>query len=167
MKPFFLIFFIFIGGCYNMQFVYDTSTPKNDLENNTKIEVVGDQNSIINIILTNKLKNNFSAPKYKLSVLSSKKTKNLVVKTNQTATHIEITYYIKYSLYKMLKDGGECLVVERGITTISDYKVKSEGYSFGSETEKNNVIKKILNSNFKQFLNEVGQNPSCEIEKKS
>lgn len=158
MKIIFLLTFFAIYGCSNIEFVYNTNLEKNILKNETLLEVRGDDLSIIRVFLNKHLKEIDDDPKFKLVVNSNKETKNLVVNNNQTATHIEIQYTIDYTLYKLLKNKGECLVMENKQVTKSDYFVKSEGYSFGSETNKKNASKKIIQKNILNFLKLVELN---------
>ena len=52
------------------------------------------------------------------------------------------------------------MIVENKQITKSDYFIKSEGYSFGSETNKKNVSKKIIEKNILNFLELIELNYS-------
>lgn len=160
MKIIFLLISFAISGCSNIEFVYNSNIQKSILENETLLEVSGDDLSIIKVFLKKYLKAINDYPKFKLIINSNKKTKNLVVNNNQTATHIEIQYTINYTLYKLLKNKDECMIVENKQITKSDYFIKSEGYSFGSETNKKNVSKKIIEKNILNFLELIELNYS-------
>ena len=160
MKIIFLLISLTISGCSNIEFVYNTNIQKSILKNETLLEVSGDDLSIIKVFLKKHLKEISDYPKFKLVVNSNKETKNLVVNNNQTATHIEIQYTIEYTLYKLLKSKDECVIVENKQITKSDYFVKSEGYSFGSETNKKNASKKNIEKNLLNFLKLIELNYS-------
>lgn len=160
MKIIFLLISFAISGCSNIEFVYNSNIQKSILKNETILEVSGDDLSIIKVFLKKHLKEINDYPKFKLVVNSNKETKNLVVNNNQTATHIEIKYTIEYTLYKLLKSKDECVIVENKQITKSDYFVKSEGYSFGSETNKKNASKKIIEKNLLNFLKLIELNYS-------
>ena len=167
MKIIFLLISFAISGCSNIEFVYNSNIQKSILKNETILEVSGDDLSIIKVFLKKHLKEISDYPKFKLVVNSNKETKNLVVNNNQTATHIEIQYTIEYTLYKLLKSKDECVIVENKQITKSDYFVKSEGYSFGSDLSEKQVSTINIRSNIDDFINNLSilkTNFSCKNE---
>lgn len=146
-----LIFLILLFGCAGLEFVYDNNTQKGTfLFSNTNIYSSGDNNILIKNQLEEILKKSSGTNKYILTIESKEVSTNLIIEDNQTATQIENTFIIKYTLRKQK---GLCLINEKEITTSLDYKVKSSGYNFGSDLSKKNIVKKNINKNINSYLN--------------
>lgn len=155
MKNTIIILFLIISGCSNIEFVYAPQFEKNILKENTSAKITGDDANIIKNFLNTKISLSNTNPEFDLIINSKKEISNLVTNNNQTTTHYEIKHILSYQLYKINSKIDSCLIIEREETTKSDYVVKSDGYNFGSETNKKNVIKKNIESNVSVFLETV------------
>ena len=151
-KILFLSIFLLQINCSNIEFIYDQSIKNNILEKKTITEVSGDDSSLVHVDLKKRLGKNKKDPKYKLVVSSQKTINNLVVQNNQTATQIEVAYKMNYTLQKI---SNLCIISKKEIITKADYKVKSSGYSFGSDTSRSNIMKQTIEKNIKIFLEHI------------
>ena len=142
------VFFIFLNGCGNFVFVYDTNKIDNILKNNTELLAVGDDANIVSMKINKRLKK-INERKYLLKITSSKEQTNLVTKSNQVATVIKIQFTLDYELIK-ISEG--CDVFKSNIVTEESYDAKSEGYSFGTELSKSKLIEDIIQNNIDKFL---------------
>ena len=145
-----LVLVLFLSGCSGLEFVYDNNQKRNFLFLNTSIFTFGDDKILIQNKLKEILKEPSESQKYILTATSEKKTTNLIIEDDQTATQIENTFVIKYTL----KDQESlCLLDEKEITTSLDYRVKSSGYNFGSDLSKKNIVIKNINKNINSYMN--------------
>lgn len=160
MKIFLLILALIISGCSNIEFVYAPEAEKGILKNNTSLQVVGDDSESIKNILNKKISLNSTNPNFNLIINSKKEISNLVINNNQTTTHYEIKHTLLYRLFKTDSNSkiDLCMVAEKEERTKSDYVVKSDGYNFGSETNKNSVIEKNIETNISIFLEMIELN---------
>ena len=138
-----------IVGCSNYEFVYHDGYGFNDFLLQTSNEVVGDDSAIIKSFI-NKSNKDIKAPIiYKLSIVSSKAYKNLVIENDQTASTIEVRYRLEYNLYNEKK---KCKVYEESIETSANYKSKSAGFNFASDLSRGDISEEIIEKNINQFL---------------
>lgn len=151
-KTLVLFFVLLTSGCANYSFVYDTKTNKNILDNLVSVEISGDDSSTIKQNLTKKININNDSNTHILLISSKRKNQNLVVKENQTASKIEITYEIEYSLKSQ---SSQCLVLNKKIITSSSYNSRSAGLSFGSDLSKQKILEDTIKQNLKVFLEYV------------
>ena len=164
MKIYQIILLMFVFGCSDMNFVYNTDTNIKELalNNNTILEVSGNEQSAVKVFLKKQIGETNQNAKYKLLLNLIKTEKNLVVNDNQTASRIEIIIKINYKLYDL--KNKNCLIIEKEVILSGDYIVKSEGYSFGTEESKRKTIKKLIENNISTFLNDKKlkeNNPKC------
>ena len=146
-----LVLVLLLSSCSGLEFVYDNNNKKgNFLFLNTSVFAFGDDKILIKNRLEEILKKPSESQKYILTATSEKKTTNLIIEDDQTATQIENTFVIKYTL----KDQESlCLLDEKKITTSLDYRVKSSGYNFGSDLSKKNIVIKNINKNINSYMN--------------
>lgn len=143
-----IVLLFFLISCSNIEFVYDNQQ-EHFLFYKTNIITYGDDNALVKNQLEKFIKNPEGPIKYILTAISKKSSTNLVIEDDQTATQIESSIRIKYTL---TSQGGQCLIDEKEIITTLDYKVKSSGYNFGSDSSKKEVNKKNIKKNIKFYL---------------
>lgn len=148
---------IFTYGCSQFIFVYENYIEDSVLSYKTIIEVSGDDEIIIrsNIKQIIKEPDSESKNEYVLKISSEKKEKNLVIESDQTASQIEVSHKIIYTLKSEIYN---CLIDKKEIKTLLDYKVKSAGYNFGSDSSKTEIIRMNIDKNIKIYLRHVENN---------
>ena len=104
------------------------------------------------------IKNPEGPIKYILTAISKKSSTNLVIEDDQTATQIESSIRIKYTL---TSQGGQCLIDEKEIITTLDYKVKSSGYNFGADRSFEELYTGSVKKNIQQFVDIIPADKVC------
>ena len=149
-----VLFFIILTSCSKFEFVHDKSLKTNPLINNTSIYVGGD-----NIpILKTKLKENLGVPNnlnFQLSVSSKEETINIVKESNMTASVIQIKQSLVYELKLIEKN---CIIVKKEISNSRKFNSKSEGYNFGSDLSKKEIIESLIEENLRQYISYIATN---------
>ena len=156
-KIFFLCFFFIIFGCSSFEFVYDKNPVIKSIENNVSYNVVGDESETILSYLNNKIGASKSLGEFLLKIESEKTSANIVIKENQTASQIKISHTLQYVLSKPLKN---CNIFKKEITTSIVYSAKSSGYSFGTDSSKNEILIKNIQTNINSLLRYIVTNYS-------
>ena len=141
-------------GCSKFEFVHDKSLKTNQLLNNTSVNIVGD-----NIpILKTELKKTLGTSKninFELNVFSKEETINIVKELNMTASLIQIKHSMVYELKLLEKN---CIIVTKKISNSRNFNSKAEGYNFGSDLSKKEVIESLVKENLRQYLNFITTN---------
>lgn len=156
-KKFFLFFFFIIYGCSSFEFVYDKNPVIESIEDNVIYNVNGDESETILSYLNNKIGTSKSLGKFLLKIESEKTSTNIVIQENQTASQIKISHTLQYILSKPIKN---CNIFKKEITTSIIYSAKSSGYSFGTDSSKNEIIKKNIQTNIDNLLSYIITNYS-------
>jgi len=153
-KLFLSLLFIIMTGCSKFEFVHDKSLGTNPLINNTSVNVVGD-----NIpILKTELKKTLGTSKninFELNVFSKEETVNIVKELNMTASLIQIKHSIVYELKLLEKN---CIIITKTISNSRNLNSKAEGYNFGSDLSKKEIIESLVKENLRQYLNFITTN---------
>ena len=140
---------LILNNCGGFEYVYQTN--KNDflINNAVNINVDGNDESQIYVLLRDAIGNNDEHPKYQLSAQSSKTESPGTIKKDATASKFNIQYSINYELYNLYK---KCIVFNKEITTISHYNTRSEGYSFGTDLSQKESSVNNINKNINEFI---------------
>jgi len=153
-KLFLSLLFIIMTGCSKFEFVHDKSLETNQLINNTSVNVVGD-----NIpILKTELKETLGTSKninFELNVFSKEETVNIVKELNMTASLIQIRHSMVYELKLLEKN---CIIVTKKISNSRNLNSKAEGYNFGSDLSKKEIVESLVKENLRQYLNFIATN---------
>ena len=146
---FILTIILILNNCGGFEFVYKTN--KNDflIKNTIDINVDGDDADQVYASLRDMVGDKEDNPKYKLLVNSLKTESAEVVKKDATASKFKIQFLISYVFYNVNKN---CKVLNKEITTISTYSVKSSGYSFGTDFSKDESTTNNIDKNINEFI---------------
>ena len=109
-------------------------------------------------ILKQKLKETLGIPNnlnFKLSVTSKEETTNIIKESNMTASLIQIKQSLVYELKLIEKN---CIIVKKEISNSRKFNSKSEGYNFGSDLSKKEIIESLIEENLRQYLNYLTSN---------
>ncbi len=150
----FALLFVIVMGCSKFELVHDKSLKINPLKNKTSVYVVGDNISVLKTeakqalgVLNNK--------DFELSISSKEEMVNIVKELNMTASLIEIKYSVVYELKLIQKN---CVIVTKKITNSRRFDSRSEGYNFGSDLSKKEIVESLVKENFKKYLNFITTN---------
>lgn len=142
------IFFVLLSGCSNIVFLYDNETDQKD-KRVFNYKIIGDNKEIAKSYLANTFNSNEDTS-YLLSISISEKITAQKTELNSTVSKYQVKHTIKYILKNTEKN---CLVSEQTKTTLDSYDSKSSGYSFGSDSAKEQVIKNNIINNIDSFIN--------------
>ena len=151
-KIFLIALVALMVGCQGFDFVYDKPPTIKLLENNTDVIVSGDDSSIIKSQLNNIIGKPKSNSDFELLIASTKTSKNIVIKDNQTASQIEIHHILNYILQEKQKNGENCIILETKISSNLVYNLKSSGYSFGTDSTKKESLSDNVEKNIDDFF---------------
>ena len=144
---------LFINNCTNFDFVYKLNNEVNELKNNTKLIIVGDEAieiySYIKEIIGSTSNEDSN---YILSIDSVQTELAQVIEKDATASKFSIEYNISYNLYGLRQN---CEIINAKILTKSFYDSKSAGYSFGTDLSKKETEIKIISRNIDQFISSI------------
>ncbi len=162
---FLILVILFIANCANLEFVYKLNSGLDDLKNNTKVIIVGDDAIEIFYSIKNILGNiNKQDSDYILKISSIRKDLAQVIEKDATASKFSIEYNISYSLFNLEQN---CEIIDSQNLTKGFYDSKSAGYSFGTDLSKKETEKKLISRNIDQFVSSIyryGDLNSCHNE---
>ena len=154
-RIFFLIsLLVLIISCSGFEFVYNIVS-FDKIKEKTLFSISGDNKSVINSYLLNKLGKAGSDPVYALYIVSDGSIEAVVIESDATASKFMIKHDLKYKLNIISK---KCTVFEKNILTKNLYDAKSAGYSFGTDLAEKELSIKNLHSNIDQFISELSIN---------
>ena len=148
------ILFIIVTGCSKFEFVHDKSLETNQLINNTSFNVVGDNISILNTELKETLGTSKNI-NFGLNIFSKEETVNIVKELNMTASLIQIKHSMVYELKLLEKN---CIIITKKISNSRNLNSKAEGYNFGSDLAKKEIVESLVKENLRQYLNFIATN---------
>ena len=143
----FLFILFFLVGCSNLEFIYDRYY-ENILKDSTSLTLTGDQKNIAYSQLVSLIGKNVEDV-YALEVRVKEIISKEVVDSDSTTSKYNVSHTIRYSL---IKTKNECSLLEKKITTTSNYNSKSAGYNFGTDVSKTTTIKNNITNNIVDFL---------------
>ena len=145
MKFILMLFFLF--GCTNLEFVYEKKD-KNFLKNSTSLDLQGDRESILYSQLVDLIGNGVER-KYILKANIKETISKEIIKSDSTTSKYTVSHTINYTLTRIEK---KCSILEKKITTTSNYNSKSAGYNFGTDISKTKTIESNIVANIESFL---------------
>ena len=74
------------------------------------------------------------------------------IKKDATASKFNIQFSINYDLYSLYKN---CKLYSKEINTVSNYNVKSAGYSFGTDLSQRESVSQNINKNINKFISSL------------
>jgi len=163
MKIHYLILFIFLFSCSQIEFTLTEQKISNPLKNKTSLSVVDSPSTTFNEQLVFFFGENIEN-KYHLTATVSQNKTNRFVKKNQVATKIDYEINIKY---KLINNFENCLVTEADETSRFSFIPKSSGYNFGSDRSLDNLYKDVFKNNIESFLDKIKNkkgSKGCSIE---
>ena len=148
------ILFIIVAGCSKFEFVHDKNLMTNPLKNKTSVSVVGDNIPLLKTELKKTLgtSNNID---FELNISSKEETTNIVKESNMTASLIQIKQTVVYELKLLEKN---CIIITKKISNSRKFDSKAEGYNFGSDLSKKEIIEDLIKENTRQFLSFITAN---------
>ena len=153
----FLLIFLFLFGCSNLEFVYEKND-KNILKNSTSVVLTGDNKNIVYSQLFNLIGENVEKF-YILEANVKEVISKEVVGSDSTTTKYNISHTINY---KLTEASTQCALLERKITTTNNYNSKSAGFNFGTDVSKTRTIENNITSNIGSFLKTLSFLTSAE-----
>ena len=154
----FLFILFFLVGCSNLEFIYDRYY-ENILKDSTSLTLTGDQKNIAYSQLVSLIGKNVEDV-YALEVRVKEIISKEVVDSDSTTSKYNVSHTIRYSL---IKTKNECSLLEKKITTTSNYNSKSAGYNFGTDVSKTKTIEDNILSNIEIFLKTASALPDTEL----
>ena len=156
MKNFaFMIFFIFIVSCNNIEFIYkDDKNLINPLYEKTRVDTSGVDLNFVNSYLPMFFGKNKEDLFTLLIIIEEEKTKRSI-ETNQATSRLR--YELKFT-YTLVENRNNCVLFEKEILSYFTIIPKSSGYNYGTDVslEKKYELATIENLNkFITMLSEV------------
>ena len=139
-------------NCSSFEMVYGDKKNLESLNENTKLEITGDDSSLIRTALKREIGNTKEISKMNLEVSSIKNIRKSITEKNQITTQYEIEYNINYLL---TRDDGMCVLANFYNEVKSSYASKSSGFSYGSDVEERETKKDLVNLSINNFFDYV------------
>ena len=156
MRFLFILFFLF--GCSNLEFVYEKND-SNFLKNSTSLNITGDQKNIIYSQLI-KLIGQDVERIYILEADVRETISKEIIDSDSATSKYNVSHTIRY---KLIKTNKNCSILEKKITTTTNYNSKSAGYNFGTDISKTETIGNNLRNNIENFLKVASTLSKSEI----
>ena len=151
-KFFFVLFFVFIFGCADFEFVYKNPEDLKNIQKRTELSVVGDEYEIVASYARKKIGKPFDEPTFKLTINSQKQVVASVIEKDATASKFNVLFNLNYVLINIKEN---CIIFEDNVSTEFSYDSKSEGYSFGTDMAEKEASQKNIQLNIEKFLNNL------------
>ena len=149
----FIIMLFLLIGCTNLEFVYQQDK-KNPLSRSTSFLVTGDQTEVasneLSRILGTNLDNNFFLVINVKEAISSE-----VISEDSTTLKYNVSHELLYTLSRKTNGNSDCILIEKKMTSTSNYDSKSAGYNFGTDISKTRTIEDNITNNIQNFVSSV------------
>jgi len=156
-KKFFLVIFVFIFSCSNIEFVLKEDGGTNRFKE--KVLVISEGNrdgrfvKELYSVFGNNTKNEFI-----LITTFVEKKENRIVKKNQVAERVDYFLEINYELFYETK---ECKIYNKKIVSTFSVSQKSFGYNFGADQSLEKLYAASIKKNIQKFIRSTPNNNSC------
>ena len=146
--PLFFLCFVAVG-CANFEFVYDKHPVLKNLENNTSLNIAGDNSSVV----ISQFYRIFGTPapnrKFNIAAQTKERVVPLVYDTDGTVSKQEVIHTIFYTLNDSVNN---CKILSKEISSRTTFDVASSGYNFGSDLSRQEITELNIKKNIEGFF---------------
>ena len=156
-KKFFLVIFVFIFSCSNIEFVLKEDDGTNRFKDKVLVVSEGDKGGRfvkeLYSVFGNNTKNEFI-----LITTFVEKKENRIVKKNQVAERVDYFLEVNYELFYKTK---ECKIYNKKVVSRFSVSPKSFGYNFGADQSFEKLYTASIKKNIQKFIRSTPNNNSC------